>query len=89
MPPLKMRTVVRDELFEADFRDIESRVKTADEFIEGIEMVLSREPECGHRIKDSHVWFKTAHTLPLVIYYTFDENNVFLLSIQRSLLLEL
>jgi hypothetical protein len=33
------------------------------------------------------VWFIAGHTVDLALYYTFDEDNVYLLSVQRVTLL--
>src|SRR5439155_20278782 len=40
-----------------------------DDFLEAIEMVLSRQPECGQHLANSHVWFIAGYTVPLVLYY--------------------
>jgi hypothetical protein len=77
-----MRTVVREHSFDREIRNIGD--EKAYELMEAIEMVLAREPECGHQLGDSHVWFLPGHTVPFVVYYTFDEDNVFLLSMQRT-----
>jgi hypothetical protein len=89
MQPPKMRTIVREHPFEREIKALgESSDGKAYEFMEAIEMVLSRNPQCGHHLGDSHVWFLAGHTIPLVVYYTFDENNVFLLSMQKTESLE-
>lgn len=89
MPPLRMRTIVRDELFAADLAaTVELGDEKADAFLEAVELVLSRRPECGKRFGESHVWFISGHTTDLIVYYTFDDDTVFLLSIQRSPVLE-
>ena len=84
-----MRTIIRDELFEADAKSIvESGNEKVEEFLEAVEMVLSRKPECGYPLSNSHVWFIAGHTVSLVLYYTFDDNNVYLLSMQKTEILE-
>jgi hypothetical protein len=81
-----MRTVVRHELFEADAEEIlSSSTATADEFLEAVEFVLSRRPESGYQVSPN-VWWIPAYTLPLVVYYTFDDTHVYLLSLQRTTL---
>jgi hypothetical protein len=80
----KLREIVRNSRFEEELLSIEPHVKKADEFLEGVEMVLARLPECGHRIGNSTVWFIAGWTVDLAIYYTFDEDRVVLLSICRT-----
>ncbi len=58
-------------------------VQRADEFLEGAEQVLSRTPEAGYRLADSNVWFIGGHTVDVALYYTFDADHVYLLSVQR------
>jgi hypothetical protein len=58
-------------------------VRRADEFLEGAETILSRQPESGFQLEGSSVWFISGHTVDLAIYYTFDDDNVYLLSVQR------
>ncbi len=81
MQPPKMREIVHEHSFDREIKDLGGK---AYEFMEAIEMVLSRDPQCGHHLGKSHVWFLAGHTIPLVIYYTFDENSVYLLSMQRT-----
>ena len=64
---------------------IEPNVRRADEFLEGAETVLSRQPDSGYQLNNSKVWFIPGHTVALALYYTFDENNVYLLSIEKML----
>lgn len=84
MPPLRLRTIIRDAVFEAEMQKIEGDVQKADEFLRGAETVLSREPEAGHHVGGgSHVRFLPGYTVDLAIYYTFDDANVYLLSIRK------
>jgi hypothetical protein len=85
----KIRTIIRDKRFERELAEIERNVRRADEFLEGAETILSREPERGCQLDDSSVWFIAGHTVDLAIYYTFDADNVYLLSIERAILPEL
>jgi hypothetical protein len=62
---------------------IESNVPRADEFVEGVETILSRQPESGFQIGDSSIWFVAGHTVDAAIYDTFDEANVYFLSIKK------
>jgi hypothetical protein len=79
----KIRTIIRDARFEQEMAVIEKNVRRADEFLEGTETILSREPECGYQLENSNVWFVAGHTVDLALYYTFDEDNVYLLSIEK------
>lgn len=79
---------MRESLFEADAAELLLSIKKADEFLEAVEVVLSRKPECGHHLSGSHVWFLAAYTLPLVVYYTYDDSVVCLLSMQETEVLE-
>ncbi len=63
--------------------DIEPNVKRADEFIEGAETILARNPESGFPLENSTVWFIAGHTVDVALYYTFDDDHVYFLSIQR------
>jgi hypothetical protein len=62
---------------------IEPNVPRADEFVEGAETILSRQPESGFQLGESNVWFVAGHTVDAALYYTFDEDNVYLLSIKK------
>jgi hypothetical protein len=77
------RTIVREARFERELGAIEPNVERADEFLEGVESILCREPQYGHRIGNSHVYFIPGWTVDLNIYYTFNDEEVFLLSICR------
>jgi hypothetical protein len=68
---------------------IEPIVRRADEFMEGAETILSRNPEIGCQLEDSKVWFVCGHTVDAALYYTFDDDRVYLLSIEKTKLPEL
>jgi len=74
---------VRDKRFEDEMRRLSGTVKRADEFLEGAETILSRDPTCGFQTDSALVWFVAGHTVGIVIYYTFDDDNVYLLSAER------
>jgi hypothetical protein len=65
--------------------------KGADEFIEAIEWALARRPEIGSMVTtdDPPVWFiptvSVDRVTPLTVYYTFDADRVYLLSIQVAI----
>jgi hypothetical protein len=79
----KPREIIKELRFEQEMAAIEPDVQRADEFLEGAETLLSRVPEIGHRLGSSHVYFIPGWTIDLNIYYTFNDDYVFLLSISR------
>jgi hypothetical protein len=79
----KIRTIIYDPRFEQDLARIIPNVRRADEFLEGAEQILSRTPEAGYQLEDSNVWFVGGHTVDVALYYTFDADHVYLLSIER------
>ena len=85
----RIRTVVYDKRFDEELRRINPHVQRADEFVNGAEVVLARNPECGCPLEDSKVWFICGHTVDAAIYYTFDEDHVYFLSIEKTRLPEL
>lgn len=92
MHPEKLWTIVEEHRFASELArlidDGPRKAQRADEFVDGAKWVLARNPHKGHRIGDTHVWFIPNETivdvLPVVIYYTFNENHVYLLSIQET-----
>lgn len=68
---------------------IEPIVRRADEFMEGAETILSRDPEAGCPLEGSQVWFICGHTVDAALYYTFDADHVYFLSIEKTKLPEL
>jgi len=68
---------------------VESNVRRADEFVEGAVAILARSPEVGFQLEESQVWFIGGHTVDTALYYTFDEDNVYFLSIERTKMPEL
>ena len=51
--------------------------------MEGTEKVLSRNPEEGCQIDHLNVRFIPGYTVDLALYYTFDEDRVYFLSITK------
>lgn len=85
----KIRTVVFDKRFEEELAQIESQVRRADEFVDGAVTILSRDPEAGFQLSNSQVWFVCGHTVDAALYYTFDADHVYFLSIEKTRLPEL
>ncbi len=88
--PGRIRTVIKELEFEESLARIVVDAREADDFVRGVEWDLARNPVGGWPIGEgSPVWFipirELVDWLPvLVIYYTFDENNVWLLDIDIS-----
>jgi hypothetical protein len=69
---------------------LQPNIRRADEFVEGAETILSREPENGCQVESgSNVWFLCGHTVDIAIYYTFDGDHVYFLSAKKAKLPEL
>jgi hypothetical protein len=59
----------------------------ADEFVEGAEFVLARDPRNGVEIPGTQVWFMPMAPIgedQTTLYYTFDETTIWLLSIRKG-----
>lgn len=89
MQHVKLREVIEEHRFSRELKRIIAQEKRADEFINGAIWVLSRDPRKGKRIGSSDVWFlamqEIPDVLPVVLYYTFDSEHMFLMSIQETL----
>ena len=85
--PSPFRGLVLDEQFEAEFKQLEPDDRTRDEILEGIDWVLSREPQKGSFSEGEGVWIrevcdpKTRRRFWL--FYTFTERHVILISIKK------
>ena len=88
MLPEKMREIIEEHRFSLELQALVPNAKRADDFIEGAIWALSRNPSKGRRIGSSHVWFLPMEDvpglLPVVLYYTFDDDFVNFLSIQET-----
>jgi len=89
MLPIKCRQIIEEHRFTKELEQLIGEAQRADEFVDGSKWLLSRSPKSGTRISKSHVWFlpikEIPGILPVVIYYTFDEDHVNLLSIQETI----
>jgi len=79
----KIRTIIYDPRFDQDLARITPSVERADDFLEGAEQILSRTPQAGFRLEDSNVWFVAGHTIDLALYYTFDDDHVYMLAVEK------
>ena len=92
MRPAKLRTIVEELKFYTEFNNlVKLNIPRVEDFVEGAKWLLARNPEEGKRISTTDVWFLPNEflpdkgELPLVIYYTFDDNIVNLLAIFETL----
>ena len=85
--PENLRRVVREHRFERELRRLIADAIEADEFVEGAEWLLARDPFIGSQVEaNSPVWFlpmAPVGDVQVSLYYTFDESTVWLLSIAR------
>ena len=83
----KLREIVKNPGFEQDLSQLEFDAVRADEFTEGAEFVLSRNPEYGTKVTRD-VWFlpmwRPAEGKCVNLYYTFDGDHVFFLALKRA-----
>lgn len=87
--PPKYRTVVAEALFTEQLEKLFGDAREARDFMEGPEALLSFDPFYGaHTFKGSAVWFLGTDETPgwpaLNIYYTFDDDDVWLLTIEKA-----
>jgi hypothetical protein len=83
----KLREIVKNPLFEQNLAQLEFDAVRADEFTEGAEFVLSRNPEYGTKIT-KNVWFlpmwRPSEGKNVNLYYTFNADQVHFLALQRA-----
>jgi hypothetical protein len=86
-----LRKIVKTHRFEHELRDLIADAKAADEFVEAAEWTLPRNPKIGSLITtapDPPVWFLPVidedRITPIVLYYTFDDEVIYFLSIRRT-----
>lgn len=89
MWPEKRWEIIEEPRFAFELQALIPKARRADEFIDGAKNVLCRDPQRGKRIGNSHVWFLPVEEipglLPIVLYYTFDDDYVNFLSITETL----
>lgn len=83
----RQRTVIRERDFEDHLAVIVKEFPRAGQFVEGAEWVLSRDPLFGFQVAlESPVWFLPIQEVttipPIHVYYTFDDDHVWLLEIR-------
>ena len=85
---LPNRKIIEEPSFRRELTAIESDPRAADELLEGALWVLSRNPTQGQHLGGyySLTWYVTIARpgkSQLVLYYTFDAEEVLLVSIQE------
>jgi hypothetical protein len=87
-----VRSIVKTHRFEVELRDLlGTGARGADEFIEATEWVLSRRADIGSLVTtdDPPIYFLPVVDLDrisrLIVFYTFDNDCVYLLSIQLAM----
>ena len=79
------RTVVRGEYFERALAVIEPDACRSDEFLDGVEWELCRNPRKGLQMTGS-IWkidtYPYSTVTPMTAYYTFDDDRVLLVDIE-------
>ena len=83
------REVFHQPQFEKELREIESDIKRVDEFVRGAEWQICRDPESGKMVEGApNVWGVPITDIPdqppLVLYYTFNDRFIWLISIKIS-----
>lgn len=84
--PEYIRQVVREGRFEDELRALIAEAIAADQFVEAAEFLIARDPLIGSQTEDPRVWavpMALVEGAQVVLYYTFDDSTVWLLSITR------
>ncbi|MBI1899492.1 MAG: hypothetical protein HYS13_00080 [Planctomycetia bacterium] len=82
------RDIVYEPQFDDELAQIQPDFWRADEAMQGVEHLLGRFPQVGYQVQDSPVWYfpllnPVEDFPPVYIFYTFDDKQVFFLSIRR------
>jgi hypothetical protein len=67
-----LRTVVEEEQFKRELKQIVPKVNEADDFVFGVKWALAHSPEIGRQISNTPVWYlpmaERPNLLPIVLY---------------------
>jgi hypothetical protein len=77
------RQVIRERSFERQLRALIADAREADDFVEGAEFILARDPKIGSLV-DEGIWFLPMAPIgraQVALYYTFNDSTVTLLAI--------
>ena len=84
----KHREIVEEHRFTEELGKLIGNARRADEFVDGAKWALSRDPNIGGPIGKGLVCFLPIAESDVVdsvlLYYTFDEDHVYLLSIRKT-----
>jgi hypothetical protein len=81
-----IREVIYEPEFDQQLKQVSPDFFRADEFIQGSEWVLARDPESGSRVSES-VWILPSIDIgrdncKATIFYTFNDHKVWMLAIE-------
>jgi len=82
-----LREIVEEEQFSNELAILKENPRRADEFIDGVKNALSRDPapiEATCLDEKYPLWFIPCSCEDIVIFYTFNDNKITLLSIIDS-----
>ena len=82
-----IRTVWESVQFIKERKKLNPDIQRMDEILDGVTWVLAVRPELGKRTNNPLIWAIATvpwTTASFVIYYSFDENEVVLKAIKRS-----
>jgi hypothetical protein len=84
----RLREVIREYSFEDELHVLIRDHRAADEFVEGAEFLLARNPELGSMARlDPQIWLMPMAPVEgkqVTLYYTFDDTTVILLGIREG-----
>lgn len=83
-----LRTVIESERFKKERTEVEPNCQRFDEAFKGINWALARKPEKGRPTNVAHIYglpIQINDDQHFVVYYTFDDNTVTLISIQSAM----
>jgi hypothetical protein len=78
------RVVIKNSRFERELHQAEPDPRKADEAVEAMEFALARHPERGFPVASFFIWPIYIRAVEHVVYYTFDDVQVELVSLRAS-----
>jgi hypothetical protein len=78
------RVVIKNPRFERELHRAEPDPRKADEAVEAMEFALARHPERGFPVASLFIWPIYVRAVEHVVYYTFDDVQVELVSLRAS-----
>lgn len=88
MPDKKRREVIESPRYTKERNLLQPDVARMDEILDGVVWVLSEDPTVGRKTPNPAIWAMPTiawNTVPLVVYYSFNENQVVLESIIKAI----